>query len=110
MSRLSAGDLDQRVTLQSKSVTRAGNGEEVVSWVDVATVWAKVGQIRGREFFAATQMQDAVDVRVNIRYRAGVTREMRLLWRGSPLDIVSVIENGRKEWLELMCVSGVRNG
>lgn len=106
---MNAGELDQRVTIQNKSVTRATNGEEVVTWVDVATVWAKVAQIRGREFFAAAQMQDAVDLRVNIRYRSDVTREMRLLWRGNPLDIVGVIENGRKEALELMCISGIRN-
>ena len=107
---MNAGRLDQRVTLQQKSVTRAANGEEVVSWTPVATVWAEVRQIRGKEFFAAAQMQDATDVRVRIRYRAGVTRDMRLLWRGASLDIVAVIELGRKEALELMCVSGVRNG
>lgn len=107
---MNAGEFDQRVTLQQKSVTRAANGEEIITWQDVATVWASVEQMRGREFFAAAQMQDAVDVRVKIRYRAGVVREMRVLWRADPLDIVSVIEVGRKHLLELMCVSGVRNG
>lgn len=105
-----AGRLDQRVTLQSKSATRAANGEEVVSWVDVATVWAQVQQLRGKEFFAGAQMQDAVDVRVRVRYRSGVTRDQRLLWRGAPLDIVGIVELGRKEALEIMCLSGVRNG
>ena len=107
---IQSGKLDQRVTIQQKSATRAANGEEFITWSDVATVWAAVLPIRGREFFAAAQMQDSVDYRVNIRYRTGVVREMRLLWRSSPLDIVSVIENGRKEGLELMCISGVRNG
>lgn len=105
-----AGMLDQRVTLQSKSVSRAANGEEVVTWVDVATLWAAVAQLRGREYFAAAQMQDAVDVKATIRYRSGVTRDQRLLWNGAPLDIVSVIAVGRNEQLELMCISGVRNG
>lgn len=105
-----AGILDQRVKLQSKSVTRATNGEEVVTWTDVATVWAQVQQLRGKEFFAGAQMQDEVDVRVRIRYRTGVTRDQRLQWNSAPLDIVSVITLGRKEGLELMCISGVRNG
>ena len=104
------GKLDRRVTLQSKSVTRAANGEEVVTWADVATVWAQVHALRGKEFFAGAEMQAAVDVRVRMRYRSGVTRDMRLLHDGPSLDIVSVIETGRREGLELMCVHGVRNG
>ncbi len=108
---LAAGSLRERITIQTKSVTRSAIGEEVVSWSDVATVPAKVEPIRGHEFFAAAQMQDASDHRVTIRYRAGVTREMRIVWRGAPLDIVSVIDvNARREGLEMMCLSGVRNG
>ena len=107
---MNPGDLDQRVTLQSKSVTRAANGEEVVTWTDVATVWAQVEPIRGREFFAAAQMADSIDHRVVVRYRAGIAREMRVLWGAVALDIVTVIARGRRESVELMCVSGVRNG
>lgn len=107
---MNPGALDQRVTLQSKSVTRAANGEEVVTWGDVATVWASVAPIRGREFFAAAQMADSIDHRVVIRHRAGIAREMRVVWGAVALDIVTVIYRGRKEEIELMCVSGVRNG
>lgn len=101
--------LPHRITIQSKNVSRAANGEENIVWINSAVVWARVEQIRGREFFAAAQMQEAVDVRVTIRYRAGTVREQRILWRGVPLDIVSVIESGRHDFMELMCISGVRN-
>ena len=108
---LSASDLTQRVTLQSKAVTRAADGGEVITWSDVATVWAAVLPIRGREFFAAAQMQDATDVRVRIRYRTGVSRDMRIAHGSAHYDIVSVIDpENRHEELELMCISGVRNG
>ena len=108
---LPAGKLDQRISIEAKAVTRNGIGEEIVTWETVAEVCARVEPIRGREWFAAAQMQDATDHRVTIRYRAGITREMRVLWRGEPLDIVSVIDvNARRENLELMCLSGVRNG
>lgn len=109
---LAAGLFNQRVTIEQKSVARsATTGEEVVSWVDVATVWASVQPIRGREYFAAAQMQDATDYRVTIRYRADVTREMRVVWKGVYLDIVSAIDvAARGDNLELMCISGVRNG
>ena len=36
---LLAGEFDQRITLQSKSITRNAIGEEVVTWGDVATIW-----------------------------------------------------------------------
>lgn len=108
---LGAGLFNQRVTIEQKSVTRTAIGEETVTWTAVATVWAAVQPIRGKEFFAAAQMQDATDHRVTIRYRGDVTRDMRVMWGSKPLDIVSVIDvNGRKEDLELMCIEGVRNG
>lgn len=108
---MDAGRFDQRVTIQEKSVTRAANGEEVVAWVTHAERWARVEPLRGREFFAAAQMQGAVDYRVTIRYLSTVTRAMRLQWRGMVLDIVSepIDVGARKEYIELMCVSGVRD-
>lgn len=109
---MNPGSLDQRVTIQKKNVTRAQNGEEVTSWVTHAVVYASVQPIRGREFFAAAQMQGAADYRVTIRYLASVTRAMRLLWRGQVLDIVAepIDINARQTDLELMCVAGVRDG
>lgn len=108
---LQAGEFDQRVTIQQKSVARAANGEEIITWSDVAQVWAKVEPIRGNELFAAAQMQDVSDHRVTIRYRTGIVREMRVVWRGDPLDIVSVVDvKAARVNLELMCIQGVRNG
>jgi len=108
---LPAGKFDQRVTIQSKVVTRNSIGDEVVTWGAVAEAWARVEPLRGREWFAAAQEQSAVEYRVTVRYRAGITRDMRVMWRGEPLDVVSVIDvNARRENLELMCMSGVRNG
>lgn len=105
-----AGRLNQRITVEQKSVTRAGTGEEVVNWTTFATVWAEVKQLRGREFFAAAQMQGAMDHQVFIRYRTDITRDMRLMCNGQPLDIVGIAQIGNKEGLEIMCLSGVRNG
>lgn len=107
-----AGRLNKRVTIQTKSVTRAANGEEIVAWVTHATVWCCVEPIRGREFFAAAQMQGAVDYRVTLRYLPTVTRAMRVLWGNIVMDITAEPINVRAEnrWTELMCISGVRDG
>lgn len=108
---LNSGDLKERVTLQSRAAGVDSHGHPSTSWSDVATVWADVQPIRGREYFAAGQTQAPVDVRVRIRYRSGVTPAMRVLWRSVPHDIVSVIDMGaQRVALELMCMTGGRDG
>jgi SPP1 family predicted phage head-tail adaptor len=110
-SSIRAGDLRERITVQSKSVTRNSIGDEVVTWPDFATVWAQVEPLRGREFFAAAQMQSSVEVRFRIRYRSDLTVDAhRVLWRGVTYDIRSLIDvDGRRNVLELMCASGVHD-
>ena len=104
------GMLDQRVTLQSRSVVKDGFGQDVITWVDVATVWAQCHALRGREFFAAAQVQQEQTVKVRIRYRADVSTTWRLLWQGRPHDITGVIPVGRKDMTEILCMTGAKDG
>ena len=108
--KLRAVDLDQRITLQTRSVVTDAYGQATITWVDAATVWAQVQALRGREFFAAAQVQQEQTVKVRIRYRTGVDTTMRLLWQGQPHDITGVIPVGRNDMLELMCLQGVKDG
>lgn len=106
-----AGRLDQRVTLQQRASGVDVLGQESTTWETVAIVWANVEQIRGREFFAASQMQSETAARITIRYRTDVVPTMRAVWRDQAHDITAVIDPGsRKETLELMCMAGVRDG
>lgn len=101
-----AGDLRHRVTIQAKQATRDAYGAEVVTWGDVATVWAAVEPLAGREFLQAQQVQEAVTTRIRVRYRGDVayTPEMRASWDGHLYNILSVIEvEGRRRELHLMC-------
>jgi len=43
------GKLDKRITLQSRSATLDDYGQELNSWSDIATVWANVKPLGGRE-------------------------------------------------------------
>jgi SPP1 family predicted phage head-tail adaptor len=110
---IAAGKYDQRVTFQQKSATRNALGEEVVTWTDVGQpVWAEAIPLRGREFYAANQTQQVVDVRFRIRARAGLTNDMRLLWKTAPYDITGLIP-GTGPYLgtlEIMATNGIRNG
>ena len=107
---LKAGDLDQRVLIQSRSVTKDAYGQDTITWVDVCSVWAQVHALRGREFFAAAQTQQEQSVKVRIRYRTDITQTCRLVHNGVNHDITGVIPVGRKEMLEIMCIAGVKDG
>lgn len=108
---MKAGQLRELIAVEQKSVTRSSIGEEQVIWVPVLSgVHARVRALSGREFFAGQQMQDSVDYQVTIRYRTGLTRDMRIAWRGQHLDIVAILPGESRESLLLMCQSGVRNG
>ena len=109
---VSAGELDQRITVEQKTSTQATNGEPVTTWAPVAELWAKVQQLTGREQMAAQQVQSPADARFVIRRRSGITPDLhRIVWRGQPYDITGQpAEVGpRREWLEIMATAGVRD-
>ena len=108
---IAAGDLTERITLQARVAGVDARGQESNEWADAVTVWAQSLPIRGREFFAASQIQSEVAVRFRIRWRSGVAPTMRVMWRSQAHDIDSVIDvEGRRVVLELMCLAGVKDG
>lgn len=105
-----AGKMREFVTLQSKSVSRAANGEELVTWGTYATVWAQVQPIGGREYSAIRLAQSDITHRFRIRYLSGVNTGMRVLLDGRPYDIVEAINvDQRNRELELLCVGDMGN-
>lgn len=106
-----AGKMDQRVTLQSRSVTKDAMGQDVITWVDVATVWAQRINQRSAEAFQAAQMGDDDVVELHIRHRADVLTTWRLEWDSVGYDITSATPyGGRKDRTRLLCRKGVKDG
>ena len=100
-----AGRLNKRVTLQSATLARDGHGQAIETWSNVATVWAAIEPIRGREYFAAQQVSAETTHRVTIRHRSGVSPQWRVVFGSRTFRIESVINPLEKnERLELMCV------
>jgi SPP1 family predicted phage head-tail adaptor len=99
-----AGLLRHRVTIEEKSVTRSATGAEDITWSTVATVWAEVHPLRGREFLEAKGLQEETSTRIRIRHRDGLDPSMRVTWGSHTYDIQAVIpirEESRE--IELMC-------
>ena len=101
---MQAGDLRNRVTIKQKSVTREASGAEAIAWLVVATVWAAVEPLSGREFITMRQERAEISTRIRIRYMAGLTPSMRVYWGQRMYEIDTVIEiQERMREIHLMC-------
>ena len=98
---MNAKDLNQRVTIQQQSTAVDEIGQPVVSWADVATVWAEVKDVSGREYIAAGAEQSAVLTKITIRKRSGIVSAMRVLHGSDTYGIDAVLESDRT--MLLMC-------
>ncbi|MEC0248891.1 phage head closure protein [Paenibacillus chitinolyticus] len=109
---MNPGALRHRITLQKKETGTNDEGLPAVQWTDFATVSAAVEPLRGREYFAAAAANAESTVRVRIRYRQGVTSDMRVLYNGRTLEIQSppIDPNERHRELHLMCREVKGNG
>ena len=68
----SAGDLDQRITIEKKSMARDGAGGATATWSTRATVWAKVEPMTGRGFrYVTVQVWDVDGEHAGIVERGG---------------------------------------
>lgn len=119
---MQAGKLRHRITLQSAVDTQdQTTGEPVRSWSTLATVWANVLPMKGREIMAAANTPLAeCDTRIIIRWATALadlgpkSRAIHLLADGRIdvyYDIVSKTEvQMRRQTVELMCRSGTNDG
>ena len=94
-----AGLLDRRVTLKRRVETVDSSRQAVISYWPIATVWARVEPLGGREGFGQQQWVATGDVRFTIRWRGDVTPLHRVLHDGRVFDVMTVAEEGRREAL-----------
>ncbi len=91
-----AGKLRCWVTIQQIGTAQDASGQVVDSWSTVATRWASIEPLSGREYFAARQFQAQVNIRVRLRYLAGIVAKMRILYETRVFDIEAVIDPGER--------------
>jgi SPP1 family predicted phage head-tail adaptor len=87
---MNPGDLRHRITFQELTTTTNENGFEVKTWIDFKTVWAKVSNLHGREYYQAAQVQAENTVKFTIRYLEGTDTSMRILFRGKQYNITAI--------------------
>lgn len=108
---IAAGKLRHRVVIKQLAMARDGIGGVVESWAELATVWADIVPLSGREFIAAQAAQAGVTARITIRYREGITAAMRIEHGADIYNIKAVLPDPTlRGHLTLMCEMGVNHG
>lgn len=100
---MQAGNLRHRIAIQTNTPTQDSYGQPVESWATVATVWAAVDMLTGRELYTAQQAQSEANVRMTIR-RRDVDAKQRVSWDGRIFDVESVIHDATNNRMtQLLC-------
>lgn len=97
--QLQAGPLRHRITIQSVTRTRVAGGQPIATTEDFATnVPADVVSLSDSESVQNMQTTASATHRIFIRFRAGVTLQHQIVWRGRTLGIVGVrdADNSRR--------------
>ena len=106
---LKAGAFDQRITIQQPATGQDAAGQPVTGWDSVCAVWAKKSDMTGREYLASAAVQAEVTTKITIRYRSGITANMRVLHGADVYNIAAVLTQDTTV-CTLMCTRGVNNG
>lgn len=100
------GRLDRRITLQYPSAVQNDYGEPVVTWVDIATVWAEKVENNGQERFTENQYLSKAERLFRVRWSETalqMTTLHRVVFDGRAHDVVHVQEISRRVGIELFC-------
>ena len=109
--KMDAGQLRHRVTIEDLIVTQDDLGIISESWQEVATVWAEIRPMSGREFIAANAIQAGVTTKITIRHMDGVINKMRVKHKDTIYNIKAVLPDMTfAGYLMLMVEDGVNLG
>lgn len=89
---IAAGKLNKRVTLRAIAAGQDTAGQPSGAWADVATVWAEVRDISGREFIGAGGVQNEAQTRIFIRRRTDTVPAMRVVAGAVTYHVDAVLE------------------
>lgn len=111
-----AGEMNQRITLQQRASTQDSFGAQDNTWTDVATLWAGINPMTGKELFAAQAVNTEITHVVKTRYQAlfadpKAVAAMRLNYSGRIFNIhasMNVGEGNRE--VQLLCSEGLNTG
>ena len=101
---MNIGKLRHRITLLRQVNEVNDYGASTQTWRTVATVWAEVRPLSGREYFSAQQVQSEVTTQIWLRYIDGIKPSMKVKFGNREFEILSVLNTQERDVsLQLMC-------
>ena len=101
---MNPGILRSRIIIEEKAIADNGFGGHTETWSTLATVWAKVEHLSGRELQLAQLVGPDIFYEITIRYRSDVTTNHRINYSGRYFNIRDVKDlDNRHQWLFLKC-------
>jgi SPP1 family predicted phage head-tail adaptor len=104
---IEAGKLRHRVIIQTATEARDSYGQPIQTWATFDEVWAEILPLRGTELFTAQQVQSKVVSKIKIRYLAGVSPKMRVLFGARIYQIESIINTTERNVESVLMCSEV---
>ena len=97
-----SGTLRHKVTIQTMTDGKDAVGSPTETASTLAKVWAAITPLNAGEVFRADHFEGDVTHRIRLRYRAGITPKMRVIYGSRTFDIRSVLNvDERNRELEL---------
>lgn len=106
---MNPGQLNKRISFQKKAENTTDDEgfsipESEIPYVDVVSVWAMAKTVSGREYHQAAATQNERATRWIIRYRKGLSEDMRILYDNRVFEIEAILpDDEARETLTVVC-------
>lgn len=107
MPNYRASELDQRVSFSRKVRTPDGAGGYTSTLVEIATVWAHVRPMSGREREHSMTLNAQSNYLIVIRNRDDIDETAVAVWKGVTFNLRFAKTEARSRWLPLEAERGV---
>lgn len=98
------GSLRHHITIERPFRSAEAGGTATIVWEAVASVFARIESVGGREIAIADGMAARITHRVLMRYRADVGAQNRFVVGSRILELRAVLDlEGRQRWLQCLC-------
>ena len=116
MNPISAGMLTRRIKIQRPNTIKDSVGAPCRSWLDVATVWADIQPLSGKEAVIANRISAELSHQIIVRYQSlfdnpQQVAQMRVLYKARIFNIHSALnEDEKRTQIILLASEGLDDG
>ncbi len=116
MNPICAGMLTRRIKIQRPSTIKDSVGAPCRSWLDVATVWADIQPLSGKEAVIANRISAELSHQIIVRYQSlfdnpQQVAQMRVLYKARIFNIHSALnEDEKRTQIILLASEGLDDG